>query len=82
MGVNKTRQKKHAKNKTQGEIMTGFSSADLCKLSLQEIADILLDKLDEVDQETVGCKVYGCNGNRMFELRLLMQEVKGDDNSD
>ena len=45
------------------------------KLSLQEIADLLLDKLDELDQEEVGCKIYGCNNNRMFEMRILMREV-------
>ena len=54
--------------------MTEYSSADLCKLSLQEVADLLLDKL--VDQEQVGCKVYGCNGGRVFELELCMREVK------
>ena len=54
--------------------MTELSSADLCKLSLQEIADLLLDKL--VDQEQCGCKVYGCSDSRMFELSLVMKEVK------
>ena len=59
--------------------MTEYSSADLCKLSLQEVADLLLDKL--VDQEQVGCKVYGCNGGRMFELKMIMREVdKNGDN--
>ena len=54
--------------------MTEYSSAELCKLSLQEVADLLLDKLD--DQECSSCKVYGCNGGRMFELELCMKEVK------
>jgi hypothetical protein len=53
-----------------------FSSADLCKLSLQEVADLLLDKLeDDVDRDSVGCIVYGCNGERMFSLELCMKEV-------
>ena len=39
--------------------MTDFSSADLCKLSVQEVADLLLEKLDEVDHTHAGCKVYG-----------------------
>ena len=55
--------------------VTKFRSADLYKLSLQEIADLLLDKLDELDQEEVGCKIYGCNNNHMFEMRILMREV-------
>ena len=54
--------------------MTEYCSADLCKLTLQEVADLLLDKLD--DQECSSCKVYGCNGGRMFELSLVMKEVK------
>ena len=54
--------------------MTEFSSADLCKLSIQEVADLLLEKLD--DQEQSGCKVYGCSDGRMFELSLVMKEVK------
>ena len=53
--------------------MMEMSSADLCKLSLQEVADLLLDKLS--DQDQVGCKVYGCNSGRMFELELRMKEV-------
>ena len=63
----------------KGDTMTEFSSADLCKLSLQEVADLLLDKLS--DQDQVGCRVYGCNGDRMFELTLCMKEVdKNGDN--
>ena len=59
--------------------MTEYCSADLCKLTVQEVADLLLDKL--VDQEQVGCKVYGCCDGRMFELELRMKEVdKNGDN--
>ena len=56
-----------------------ISSADFCKLTLQEVADLLLEKLD--DQDESRCKVFGCNGGRMFELLLCMKEVKDDDGS-
>ena len=56
--------------------MTDFSSADLCKLTLQEVADLLLDHLASVGSEVTGCKVYGCSDGRMFELSLVMKEVK------
>ena len=56
--------------------MVEFSSADLCKLTLQEVADLLLDKLVETDHIRSSCKVYGCSDGRMFELRLVMREVK------
>lgn len=54
--------------------MTEFSSADFCKLTIQEAADLLLDKL--TDQEKSCCKVYGCSDGRMFELTLCMREVE------
>ena len=56
--------------------MTELCSADLCKLSVQEVADMLLEKLDEVDHTHTGCKLYGCSEGRMFELSLVMKEVK------
>ena len=55
--------------------MTDFSSADLCKLSVQEVADLLLEKLEDDDHTHSSCKVYGCSDGRMFELRLVMKEV-------
>ena len=55
--------------------MTGYCSADLCKLSLQEVADLLLDKLSESDGDVSGCVVHGCCDGRMFELSLEMKEV-------
>ena len=59
--------------------MTELSSADFCKLSLQEVADMMVSKLD--DQDTCKCKVYGCCDGRMFELSLVMKEVdKNGDN--
>ena len=51
-----------------------LSSADFCRLTVQEVADLLLEKLD--DQEVSRCKCFGCNGGRMFELLLCMKEVK------
>jgi hypothetical protein len=56
--------------------MTELCSADLCKLSVQEVADMLLEKLEKVDHTHTGCKVYGCSDGRMFELSLVMKEVK------
>lgn len=56
--------------------MTDLSSADFCKLTLQEVADLLLDHLASEGSEVTGCKVYGCRDGRMFELRLVMKEVK------
>jgi hypothetical protein len=56
--------------------MTELCSADLCKLSVQEVADMLLEKLEEVDHTHTGCKVYGCSEGRLFELSLVMKEVK------
>lgn len=54
--------------------MTELSSADFCKLTIQEAADMLLEKLD--DQETSTCKLYGCSEDKMFELELKMKEVE------
>ena len=57
--------------------MTELSSADFCKLTLQEVADMLLDKLqDNPDDDRSGCKLYGCSDGRMFELCLIMKEVE------
>lgn len=56
--------------------MTGYCSADLCKLSLQEVADLLLDKLAENGSSQSCCVVHGCCDGRMFELSLVMKEVK------
>ena len=53
--------------------MTVYCSADLCKMSLQEVADLLLDKLCESDRDVSSCVVHGCNGGRMFELKLEMR---------
>jgi len=56
--------------------VTELSSADFCKLSLQEVADMLMNKLEEHPDDRSGCKLYGCSGGRMFELCLVMREVE------
>lgn len=53
--------------------MTGYCSADLCKLSLQEVADLLLDKLDETGNSESCCLLHGCCDGKMFELELKMR---------
>ena len=58
--------------------MTEYCSADLCKLSLQEVADLLLDKLAENDEDVSMCKVHGCCDGRMFELSLEMRCIEND----
>ena len=68
------KKKNTSESEKKVKIMTEYCSADLCKLTVQEVADLLLDKLD--DQECSSCKVYGCNGGRMFELSLVMKEVE------
>ena len=56
-----------------------ISSADLCKMSVQEVADLLLDKLSENEKQGKlysMCKLYGCNGGRMFSLDIIMRGVE------
>ena len=53
--------------------MTEYSSAEFLKLSLQEVADMMVEKLD--DQEECRAMVYGCCDGRMFQLELCMKEV-------
>ena len=56
--------------------MTDLSSADFCKLALQDVADLLLDKLgSDPDSDRSGAKLYGCSDGRLFELCLIMKEV-------
>ena len=59
-----------------------MSSADLCRMSVQEVADLLLDKLSEnlvVGKEYSCAKVHGKNDGRLFELLFVMREVDKDD---
>jgi len=61
--------------------MTSLSSAELCKLSVQEVADLLLDKLAENERDGKMysmCKVHGCNDGRLFELDIIIRGVKDE----
>lgn len=53
-----------------------ISSADFCKLSLQEVADLLLENLEENKKECSGAKLYGRHEGHIFELGLVMRKVK------
>ena len=50
-------------------MMTDISSADFCKLSLQEVADFLLDH----ESESVLCK--GLVDGRMYNLSVRLELV-------
>ena len=54
--------------------MTEYSSAELCKLTLQEVADLLLDKLEEPDHTCSSCKVYGCCDGRMYSINVELSK--------
>ena len=59
--------------------MTELSSADLCQMSVQEVADLLLEKLDENlknDKEYSCAKIIGKHDDTMYELLFVMREVK------
>ena len=58
--------------------MTELSSADFLKLSLQEVADMMVGKLD--DQDSCKAVCFGCCDGRMFQLELVMKEVDKDGN--
>ena len=61
--------------------MTDFSSADLCRMSVQEVADLLLEKLDENlhDGKEYSCaKILGKHDEQLYELVLVMR-CKEDD---
>ena len=62
--------------------MTELSSAEFCKLSLQEVADLLLEKLGEnveSGKEYSMAKLHGCCDNKMFEMSIIMREVEDID---
>ena len=61
--------------------MTELSSADLCRMSVQEVADLLLEKLDEnlkTGKEYSCAKILGKHDDVMYELLFVMREVKND----
>ena len=54
--------------------MTELSSADLCRLSVQEVADLLLDDIAVNDKSVSGAVVYGTDDSgRMYSLYLKME---------
>ena len=53
-----------------------FSSADLCKMSVQEVADMLLEKLCENQKngkEYSCAKLLGKSDDQLYELCLVMR---------
>ena len=56
--------------------MTELCSADFMKFTVQECADLLRDQLDKNEHDFSSVKLYGCSDGRMFELELIMREVK------
>ena len=52
------------------------SSRDFCKLTVQEAADILMEKLESNARDYSCAKLHGCNNGRLFELCIVMREVE------
>ena len=51
-----------------------MSSADLCRLSVQEVADLLLNDIEVNDKSVSGAVVYGTDDSgRMYSLYLKME---------
>ena len=51
-----------------------ISSADFCKLSLQEVADLLLNDIAVNDKCVSGCVCHGVDDcGRMYSLYLKME---------
>lgn len=53
--------------------MSGLCSEDFMKLTIQDVADLLVDRFDETDREYSCAKLLGCNGGRMFELEIILR---------
>ena len=59
--------------------MTELCSSEFLRLSLQEVADLLLDKLSENERdgkEYSMCKLHGCSEGRLFEMSIIMRGVE------
>ena len=55
-------------------MMVELSSADLCKMSVQEVADLLLNDIEVNDKSVSGAVVYGTDDSgRMYSLYLKME---------
>ena len=55
-----------------------YSSADFCKLTVQEVADMLSEKLSEnmsEGKDVSSVKLHGLVDGRMFEMDVVMREV-------
>ena len=51
-----------------------ISSADLCRLSVQEVADLLLNDMHVNDKKESGALLHGCDDDgRMYSLYLKME---------
>lgn len=61
--------------KLMGMVMiVELSSADLCRLSVQEVADLLLNDIEVNDKSVSGAVVYGTDDSgRMYSLYLKME---------
>ena len=56
--------------------MTELSSADFCKLSLQEVADMLLDDLTVNDKKGSGAVCHGVDDTgRMYSLYVKLELI-------
>ena len=50
------------------------SSADLCRLSVQEVADLLLNDIEVNDKKESGALIHGTDDDgRMYSLYLKME---------
>ena len=56
-------------------IMTEISSSDFMKLSINEVADLLLENITD-DKTTSYALLKGCNGKRMFNLCVKLELVE------
>ena len=59
--------------------VTVLSSADFLKLTLQEVADLLADKLEENiknDKDYSCAKLHGLVDDQVYELDIVMRCIK------
>jgi hypothetical protein len=74
---------KTAKEYCKGNLCLGdfmeMSSADFTKLTLQEVADLLLERLNESENDEVGALLKGTdNDGNIYNLKLVMSYDKSD----
>ena len=61
--------------------VTVLSSADFLQLTLQEVADLLADKLEEnleKDKEYSCAKLHGKINDQLYELDIIMRGIEDD----